>query len=213
MFDDQQVCRSMDEIEMKLDNLRLMGMRVVKINLTNVTASENTSLTDILLQNPQVTSLGIGIGVPDTAIEPPRTPFEAKPVSKLYNIEHVRNVVMQYNPLGTIEIPIPKNTQEFTLNLSIGKPTGVGIGQYLSRVVAGKCAPTLVLAGMDNVEIWEGFKAPGKVTSIRLLGARRNLPSSFTAAMREDGFERTSREDNGVTFTRKTDNGETTSPP
>jgi hypothetical protein len=201
MFGEQERCRSIEDIEMKLDNLRLMGLKVVKVNICNVISSENTSLVDILQQNPQIVSLGIGLGVPSSSIESTRLHDNGKP-SKLYNVEQITSVTLQYNPSSPVEIILPKNTREFILNLSLGKPTGSDVGQYLSRVVTGRCSPSLTLLGIENVETWEGFNLPDRVISIKT-DKRRNLPTAFITSLRTAGFERASRGDEGVVFLRK----------
>jgi hypothetical protein len=200
MFEDHTPYRSIEDVEMKLDNLRLMGLNVVKINISNIIPSENTSLVDILNQNPQVTSLGIGVGVPILAIETPSSQTNEKN-SKLYNIEQVKTVSMQYVSSDTIEVAMPKNTKDFILNILSVTPKGENVGRFLSRVLAGRCSPAVTLNGVENVETWEGFKIPDKIRTLKI-GKRRNIPAPLVAIIREMGFERTSRGDNDVVFSR-----------
>ncbi len=43
--------KPIEDIERKLDNLSLLGLAVVRINMSNVLPSESTTLVDVLAQN------------------------------------------------------------------------------------------------------------------------------------------------------------------
>lgn len=192
--------KTIQEIEEKLDNLRLVGLNVVRINISNILPSDETSLVDILQQNPQVVSLGIGLGVPESVIEIPRTQFIDRP-PRFYHMDGIRDVTLQYYPPLTPETPLPRNLGELVVLLNIGKPTGLSLGGFLGRVVTGKCAPKLALMSVENVDSWEGFYIPEKILTVRL-DKRRNIPTLLSDVLKKGGFERVSRGECEVVYTR-----------
>jgi hypothetical protein len=186
---------SIEDIENKLVNLRLMNVKVVKVNISNLHPSEDVCLVDILRENPHIAFVGIGVGVSDPVIENPRD-------DRLYNVETIKGMGIQYNAEYTPSVALPKGLEDLSLFLTLGKPTGRGVGNYLSKVITGRCSPVVTLIGVDNVESWGEFRLPERVKTLKF-DKRRNLPQELTRWLQESGFERSSRGDDSVLYVRK----------
>jgi len=178
--------KPIEDIERKLDNLGMLGLNVVRINMSNVSPSESTTLVDILAQHPHITGVGLGIGISNEVLELPKSLIYDKS-QKLYNCENVKSVTVHLHQTPTV--PLPKNLEELLVVLSVGRPSGRDLGTWLSKVITGKCYPAVKLIHVDNVQEWDGFVVPDKIKEIRL-DTRRNIDKKLIDILKAGNFER-----------------------
>lgn len=190
--------KPIEEIERKLDNLGMIGLNVVRINMSNVVPSETTTLVDILAQNPHIIGVGLGIGISNEVLELPKA-FLYDKSQKLYNCENVKSMTVHLHQPPTV--PLPKNLEELLVVLSVGRPMGRDIGAWLGKVITGKCCPVVKLIHMDNVQEWEGFVVPDKIKEIRF-DKRRNIDKKLIEILKAGNFERLERNDLESVFVR-----------
>jgi hypothetical protein len=171
--------RTIDSVSDSVFFYKLIGKKVVKLNMSNLRAGE-FRLVDILQDTPDIISLGIGVGNDESI-------YERKRMS-LYNCLFIKNIIIHFSPQHSPPLPLPKNIDELALEFPF-RVEGKGVGDYLSKVITRECKPMIRLIHIDKVDTWEGFKLPPQ---IRMLVCGRNelIPPEFNTLMEQLGFRR-----------------------
>lgn len=201
----QYDAKPIEEIERKLDIMGILGLRVIKLNISNMIPSETTTLADILQQNSHVTSIGIGFGVANDVIELPKI-CQLSKSQKFYNCETVTHVVIHYKHGigGSPSTPLPKNLEELVLDIALANPSGLELGIYLNKIITVKCSPRVKIINEENMNNWDGFTIPNNVKEISF-SRRRNINQTLLDILKMKSFVRQDRGDNEVSYMRNTD--------
>lgn len=198
----QYDAKPIEEVERKLDIMGILGLRVIKINVSNMIPSETTTLADILQQNPHVTSVGIGFGVSNDVIELPKVCQQFKS-QKFYNCESITNIIIHYKSGtgGSPSTPLPKNLEELMLDIALANPSGIEMGIYLNKLITNKCTPRVKIINEENMTNWEGFTIPNNVSEISF-SKRRNMNQTLIDILKTKGYVRQERGETEVVYVK-----------
>lgn len=190
--------RTTSEINDLLYYYKLIGQKVIKINVSNLRGRELT-LTDILFNNPEIMALGLGTGITNDVIE--RRELKSQ-LHRFHHCGNIRHLLIKFSPFASPTAPIPSSVEDLVIEITVNRTEASVLGEYLEKIIIGESSPVLHIINMDSIIEWNGFRLPGSVRKIVSL-KRRNFHSEFLKVIGEMGFRRTERIEEMTVFEKK----------
>jgi hypothetical protein len=188
--------RLVDDISNILFYMKQIGQKVVQLNLSNVVAQE-TYITDLLFENPEIQHMGIGIGVSETAIEPPSKDIFER--SQKFYYANLHGITLHFSPYYSPVIEFPRSLKELIIDTSPSITDGLTLGRYFNKIITKACRPSIRFINIDFIKDWEGFSLPQNITRVSF-SKRRNLDPALLNILTKDGFRRVERNDIEVVY-------------
>lgn len=188
--------RIVDDISNILFYMRQTGQKIIQLNVSNIIA-QDVYITDLLFENPEIQSMGIGVGVSESVIEPPSKDIFER--SQKFYYSNLHSIILHFSPYYSPDIEFPRSLKELTIDTSPAVTDGSTLGKYLGKIITKACRPSIRFINTDSIKDWEGFSLPGNITRISF-SKRRNLEPSLLNILTEAGFRRVVRNDIEVVY-------------